>query len=164
MVMNPIAAKAGTQALTKAIDKAEHLNKPLSSGTGFKDLLNNMQSATEFADMVGIRSNSIDPTGNMKSLSAGEVGFTPVEGVSETGGPDVSRKVVDMLSDVNHGQMQMDSMINQILYSDRKFSNQELLAVQAHVYHYAQMAELTVKIAEHGISSTKQVLNTQVGQ
>ncbi len=164
MVMNPTAAKAGAQALTKAISKAELGNKPLNQGSGFKDLLNNMQSATEFADMLGVRSNSIDPAGNMKSVSANDVAFTPVEGVADTGGPDVSKKVVDMLSDVNHGQMQMDSMINQILYSNRKFSNQELLAVQAHVYHYAQMAELTVKIAEHGISSTKQVLSTQVGQ
>ncbi len=74
----------------------------------------------------------------------------------------MSNKVVNLLSEVNKGQMQMDGMVNQVLHSDKKFSNQELLAIQAHVYHYAQMAELTVKVAEHGTTSVKQVLNTQV--
>jgi len=70
--------------------------------------------------------------------------------------------VVDLLGDVNKGQMQMDSMVNQILYSGKKFSNQELLCIQAHVFHFAQMTELTVKVAEQGVSSVKSVLNTQI--
>ena len=162
MAVNPALAKLNSQALTKAVTKAEGQNKPLRGGTAFKDMLNNMQSATEFAEKLGVTSNNIDPTGNMRSLPGTDVAFTPVDTVTEVGDPQVSKKVVDMLSEVNQGQMQMDSMINQILYSGKKFNPQELLAIQAHVHHYAQMAELTVKVAVHGISSVKQVLNTQV--
>jgi len=68
-----------------------------------------------------------------------------------------------MLSEVNKGQMQMDSLVNHVLYSGKKFSQQELLVVQAHVFHYAQMTELTVKVAEQGVSSFKSVMNTHVG-
>lgn len=162
MAVNPALAKVNSQALKKAVSKSEQMNKPLSQGESFKDMLKNMQSATDFADKLGVRNNTIDPTGNMKSMPAEEVAFAPESSVVDAKGPEVSRKVVDMLSEVNKGQMQMDSMVNQILYSGNKFNNQELLAIQAHVYHYAQMAELTVKVAEHGISSVKQVLNTQV--
>jgi len=162
MAINPALAKLNSQALQKAVSKSDQMNKPLGQGETFKDMLNSMQSSTDFAEKLGMGSNSIDPSGNMKSLSAGEVAFAPESSVADASGPDVSRKVVDMLSEVNKGQMQMDSMVNQVMYSDKKFSNQELLAIQAHVYHYAQMAELTVKVAEHGISSVKQVLNTQV--
>jgi hypothetical protein len=162
MAINPALAKLNSQALQKAVSKSDQMNKPLGQGETFKDMLNNMQSATDFAEKLGMGSNSIDPSGNMKSLPAGEVAYAPESSVVDTHGPDVSRKVVDMLSEVNKGQMQMDSMVNQVMYGDKKFTNQELLAIQAHVYHYAQMAELTVKVAEHGISSVKQVLNTQV--
>jgi hypothetical protein len=162
MAVNPTLAKLNAQALKKAVSKSEKMNKPLDQGKSFKDLLNNMQSADNFAQKLGVFDNKLDPQGNMKSLAANDVSFQPQSTVSGVDGPEVSRKVVDMLSEVNKGQMQMDSMVNQILYSDKKFNNQELLAVQAHVYHYAQMAELTVKIAEHGIASVKQVLNTQV--
>lgn len=162
MVVDPTLAKLNAQALKKAVSKSEQMNKPLGQGETFKDLLKNMQSSTDFAQKMGVLDNKLDPTGNMKTLAANDVTFQPHMVVNEVGGPEVSRKVVDMLSEVNKGQIQMDSLINQILYSDKKFNNQELLAVQAHVYHYAQMAELTVKIAEHGIASVKQVLNTQV--
>ncbi len=162
MAINPSVAKLNAQALTKAVTKANGQNNPLNGGSAFKDTLNNMQSAADFADKLGITSNNINPTGSMQSLSGSQVSFTPTESVSKVEGPEVSKKVVDMLSEVNSGQMQMDSMINQILYSGKKFNPQELLAIQAHVNHYAQMAELTVKVAEHGISSVKQVLNTQV--
>jgi hypothetical protein len=122
-----------------------------------------MQSATDFADKLGMTSNKIDPTGNMKSLAGGEIDFAPTQEVAKAEGPDVSKKVINMLSEVNQGQMQMDSMVNQILHGGQKFNNQELLAIQAHVYHYAQMAELTVKVAEHGTSSFQKVWGTNIG-
>jgi hypothetical protein len=68
-----------------------------------------------------------------------------------------------MLSEVNKGQLQMDSMVNEILYSGKKFGNQELLAIQAHIFQFAQMTEMTVKVAEHGIGSVRTVLQTQMG-
>lgn len=159
MVVDATLAK---QALTKALSKSEVQNKPLNNGSGFKDVLNNMQSATDFADKLGLSNSGVDITGNMHTLSANEVAFDPTTSVAEVGEKGMSKKVVGMLSEVNSGQIQMDNMINQILYSDKKFNPQELLAIQAQVFHYARVTELTVKLAEHGVQSVKQVLNTQV--
>jgi len=161
MAVNNAIAKLGQQALSKATSKTEQL-KPINNKGGFAEVLNNMQSAEDFARSLGMTSGKIEPAEGMRALPANGVNFSPVDSITKPQGPQVSRKVVDMLSEVNDGQIQMDSLINQILHSENRFNPQELLAVQAHVYHYAQMAELTVKVAEHGISSTKQVLNTQV--
>jgi hypothetical protein len=98
----------------------------------------------------------------MQAITGDDVGFVPTEQVMGLGKPETSAKVVDMLGDVNKGQMQMDSLVNHVLYSGKRFSNQELLVIQAHVFHFAQMTELTVKVAEQSISSVKSVLNTQV--
>ena len=161
MAINNAVAKLGQQALSKATSKTEQL-KPINNKGGFAEVLNNMQSAEDFARSLGMTSGKIESAKGMQALPANGVDFSPVDSVTRSDGPQVSKKVVDMLSEVNDGQIQMDSLVSQILHSENKFNPQELLAIQAHVHHYAQMAELTVKVAEHGISSTKQVLNTQV--
>lgn len=161
MAVNNAVAKLGQQALSKAANRTEQL-KPIDQKGGFAEVLNNMQSAQDFAQSLGMTSGNVESAKGVRAIPADAVSFSPTDSVTKPDGPQVGRKVVDMLSEVNDGQIQMDSLINQILHSENKFNPQELLAVQAHVYHYAQMAELTVKVAEHGISSTKQVLNTQV--
>ena len=162
MAAEQIISKLSSEALGKAVDKAQNNVKPLQPSTSFKEVLNNMNVGKEFAEQLGISEASLTPTGKMQSLSGDNVNFKPGEQVTEATGPETSQKIVDMLSEVNKGQMQMDSLVNNILYSGKKFSNQELLCIQAHVFHYAQMTELTVKVAEQGISSVKAVLNTQV--
>ena len=161
MAINNAVAKLGQQALSKAVSKTEQL-KPVGKQGGFSEVLNNMQSAQDFAQSLGMTSSNVESAKGMKAIPGNGIEFSPANSVTQPDGPQVSKKVVDMLSEVNDGQIQMDSLINQILHSDKKFNPQELLAIQAHVNHYAQMAELTVKVAEHGISSTKQILNTQV--
>jgi hypothetical protein len=161
MAINNVVAKLGQQALSKAASRTEQL-KPVGGQGGFAEVLNNMQSAQDFAQSLGMTSGKIESAEGLRAIPGNGVDFSPVDSMTKPEGPQVSRKVVDMLSEVNDGQIQMDSLINQILHSNNKFNPQELLAIQAHVNHYAQMAELTVKVAEHGISSTKQVLNTQV--
>ena len=161
MAINSAVAKLGQQALSKATSKTEML-KPVGKKGGFAEVLNNMNSAQDFARSLGMTSGKVESAKGVQAIPGGGVDFSPVDSVAKADGPQVSRKVVDMLSEVNDGQIQMDSLINQILHADNKFNPQELLAIQAHVNHYSQMAQLTVKVAEHGISSTKQVLNTQV--
>lgn len=160
MAINNAVAKLGQRALTKAVSKTEQL-KPVGKQGGFSEVLNNMQSAQDFAQSLGMTTSKVESAKGMQAIPANGVDFSPADSVTKPDGPQLGRKVIDMLSEVNDGQIQMDSLINQILHSDKKFSPQELLAIQAHVNHYAQMAELTVKVAEHGISSTKQILNTQ---
>ena len=164
MAAEMIVSKLSSEALGKAVTKSEGSIQPLEkSGQSFKDIMTEMDSGSAFADSLGVSKDmTIDPTGNVQSISGTGFEFKPGEEVTGLGKPDTSQRVVDMLGEVNKGQMQMDSMVNQILYSGKKFSNQELLCIQAHVFHFAQMTELTVKVAEQGVTSVKSVLNTQV--
>ena len=162
MAVEHVISKLSSEALGKAVGSSEGIAKPLPQGSSFKEVLNNVDAGKEFADQLGIGDATMDPTGKMQTLSANTIEFNPADAVTSVGKPETSQKIVDMLSEVNKGQMQMDSLVNNILYSGKKFSNQELLCIQAHVFHYAQMTELTVKVAEQGISSVKAVLNTQV--
>ena len=52
--------------------------------------------------------------------------------------------------------------LDRLIQHFKKFSNQELLAIQAHVFHVAQMTELTVKSVELAVSSFNGVMNTQI--
>jgi len=162
MAYGAIVGKLNSKALAKAVTKTEGLSKQVDKGSSFKDLITKMESGNEFADMLGMGDQKIDPTSKMQSLQADDVSFSPAEKVSEVSRPDVGEKVLDMMGEVNKGQMQMDSLVNHVLYSGKHFSNQELMVIQAHVFHFAQMTELTVKVAEQGVSSVKSVINTQV--
>jgi hypothetical protein len=125
-------------------------------------MLDSMSAGPEMMDALGIGKEAGMGSTPATSLSAESFSFDPAQvkvGLEEPKGID---KIVDMLSEVNKGQMQMDNVVNEILYSGKRFSNQELLAIQAHVFHFAQMSELTVKVAEHGVTSVKSVLNTQI--
>jgi len=161
--MNAIYGKLATKAVETAAKQSEKNLTPLQNGDSpFKQMLSGMDSGQEMAQMLGIGNDTSLGGGKMDAISASDIEFKPEDmkvGLEE---PKGSEKIVDMLSEVNKGQLQMDNMVNEILYSGKKFSNQELLAIQAHVFHFAQMTELTVKVAEHGVGSVKQVLNTQV--
>lgn len=162
MAIESVISKLSSEALGKAVNKSEGMVKPVDQGSSFKQILDNTEMGMQFAEQLGITDQPLSTTGNMQSLSGDAVSFKPGDEVASVGKPETSQKVVDLLGEVNKGQMQMDSMVNNILYSGKKFSNQELLCIQAHVFHFAQMTELTVKVAEQGISSVKAVLNTQV--
>jgi hypothetical protein len=128
-------------------------------------MLSQMDSGEDFAKsmgMMGGESQDINPMSRVETIGADAVAFTPTEGTTGVTNPAATEKVMDMLGEVNKGQMQMDTLVNHVLYSGKKFSNQELMVIQAHVFHFAQMTELTVKVAEQSVSSVKSVLNTQV--
>lgn len=163
MAVEAVVSKLNSSALGKAVGNSQNaVGAAKPDGKNFSDIMKKIDSGTEFADQLGMRDTRIDPSGNMKVLEGDGVSFEPTEGVSEVTKPEASEKILDMLGDVNQGQMQMNSLVDHVLYSGKKFSNQELLVVQAHVFHFAQMTELTVKVAEQGVSSIKSVLNTQV--
>lgn len=162
MAIESIVEKLSQEALGKAAANTENITKPSEATSSFGDMLAEMDSGADFANLLSIGSEDISPMGQMSALGGEAVDFQPGVDAVSLGKPAASEKVLDMLSEVNKGQMQMDGLVNHILYSGKKFSNQELLVIQAHVFHFAQMTELTVKVAEHGISSVKSVLNTQV--
>ncbi|HPQ80124.1 MAG TPA: hypothetical protein PLZ86_00145 [bacterium] len=164
MAIESVVGKLSTEALGKAVVKSDEFAKPVDSSP-FKEMLSQMDSGGhDFASLMGMTGHAqeIDPTSRMQALGAEGISFSPAEQSVGITDPAASEKVLDMLGHVNKGQMQMDTLVNHVLYSGKKFSNQELMVIQAHVFHFAQMSELTVKIAEQGVSSVKSVLNTQV--
>lgn len=159
-----LSAKVVQQAV-KEVGKEQHLtNLPEQGGNSpFKQMLNSLSSGTEIVHELGLTNNQIGlPHDNIQAISASGIDVDTANikvGLEQPKGID---KVVDLLSEVNDGQMQMENMVNQILYSGKRFSNQELLAIQAHVFHFAQVTELVVKTADQGVSSLKTVMNTNI--
>jgi len=163
MAIESVVSQLNSSALGKAVQNSEGVAKTVEQGASFKDVLSQkMDNGTEFAQAMGLMDNDITPTNQMQSIQGEGVSFTPEMQVTDVSNPEAGEKVLDMLGEVNKGQMQMNSLVNHILYSGKRFSNQELMVIQAHVFHFAQMTELTVKVAEQGVSSVKSVLNTQV--
>ena len=163
MAIESVVSQLNASALGKAVGNSEGVAKAAEQSVGFKDLLSQkMDGGMEFAQQMGLLDTDITPVNQMQAIEGGSVSFTPELEVAEISRPQTSEKVLDMLGEVNKGHMQMDSLVNHILHSGKKFSNQELLVIQAHVFHFAQMTELTVKVAEQGVSGIKSILNTQV--
>lgn len=163
MAIEAVVERLSSEALNKAVTKADDIAKQAPQGSSFKDTLSAMEDSTNFANMIGMDpGQDISPAAQMQTLEADAIEFTPTQETTSLSKPEASEKILDMLGEVNKGQMQMDSLVNHVLYSGKKFSNQELLVIQAHVFHFAQMTELTVKVAEQGVSSVKSVLNTQI--
>lgn len=168
MTLDAAAAKLGKTAIEaskKAVpdQPAQPLGNSAPQESPFKQLLTDMDSGAKFAESVGVSPADLQPgPGAVQAMTA--EGITPLPEWLDVGGVKTSGidSVVDMLGEVNQGQMKMDHFLNEILYGGKQFSNQELLAIQAHIYHFAQLTELTVKVAQEGVSSVKSILNTQV--
>jgi len=162
-MVQAIYGKLASTALEKAANSsAKEVVQSVPQESSFKNMLNSLDTGQEMVDLLGIGKDTNLGSGNIEVLPAEAIKITPAEMNVGLEPPQGTEKIVSMLSEVNKGQMQMDNLVNEILYSGKRFSNQELLAIQAHVFHFAQMTELTVKVTEQGVSSVKTVLNTQI--
>lgn len=160
-----LAQKLAAEAVKQSLEKTQNIS-PVPSGQNepsqFRQLLGDMsKETTDFAKSVGM----LGETGSIRT----KFDVIPAEQikVSESDfktshDPSAKNTMVDFLSNVNDLQGRMDSIVSEVLYSGKKFSMQELMAIQAQVFHVAQVTELTVKVADQGVSSTKTVLNTQI--
>ncbi|PIR20318.1 MAG: hypothetical protein COV45_07145 [Deltaproteobacteria bacterium CG11_big_fil_rev_8_21_14_0_20_47_16] len=160
--MDIVLGKVGSQTLGKAVTDAAA--KP--QGSSFQDVLSGADSQLDMQDLtsqLGVDTSDLSSSlGQFNAIPAESVNVDPSHfnvGTTSANGTD---KVVDMLSEVNKGQMQMDNMLNEVLYSGKKFSNQELLVMQAQMHHFSEMTELTVKVAEQAVNNLRQIQNTQV--
>ena len=157
-----VTNKLATQVLQKAYENSAAQGPSQPQGqSAFQDMMQNTQEAFDFADAVDLGSNQV-PDGKVQAMSAENIPFKISDGAAQNFEPSGGQKVVGMLSDFNGQQMHMDNLMNEILYGEKKFSNQELLAIQAQVFHVAQMTEMTVKAAELTVTSFKGVMNTQI--
>lgn len=158
-----VTNKLATQVLQKAFENSQTQNTPLAQGQSqFQDMLQNAQETFDFAEMAGLGGNQLVPDGQVQAMSADAIPFQVSDGAGVAFQPGGGDKFVDMLSRFNEQQNHMDHLVNEILYGAKNFSNQELMAIQAHVFHVAQMTEMTVKAAELTVSSFKGVMNTQI--
>ncbi|MDP2599977.1 MAG: hypothetical protein Q8P84_04490 [Deltaproteobacteria bacterium] len=161
--MTVIADKLATQVVQKAVENSQVQNQPQQNSTSaFADMMQEMGGGMGFADMLGMTDNQLLPNGQAQAISAESIPFDMSQNEVSQVEPAGGQKITEMLSDFNQQQMHMDNLVNEVLYGGKKFSNQELLAIQAHVFHVGQMTELTVKTVELAVSSFKGVMNTQI--
>ena len=155
--MTEIVSKISTKVLEQALENTKKDSMPAveNGDSSFKDLL---QSTDESFSMK----NQLMPNGDIHAIPADNIAFDPA--LRESSNPEKikGQTVVDMLSSFNDQQVQMDSLVSEIMYGKKKFNNQELLAIQAHVFHVAQLTEMTVKAVEMTVTSFKGVMNTQI--
>lgn len=159
-----VTNKLATQVLQKAFDntKIQEQTSPSSAGQGnFADLLKNAQEMVDFPKDLGIGESSLDSKASTEAVSAENISVDP-DSISNQFDKGKSEPVVDMLADFNSQSHRMDTLMNDVIFGNKKYSNQELLVMQAQIFHMAQEVELTVKVAELGVSSFKGVMNTQI--
>lgn len=164
--MSGAIAKLSAKAIEKAVaevSKEQQFTSLPEDGSPFQKMLDSVSEGQEFAAKLGVDNQAIGmQASGVQAISAEGIPIDTANFATGMREPEGINKVVDMLSEVNKGQMQMETMVNEILYSGKKFSNQELLAIQAHVFHFAQVTELVVKTADQGVSSIKSLLNTNI--
>jgi hypothetical protein len=77
------------------------------------------------------------------------------------GPPPAGKLVEQVVGGLERGQLQLDRLI-EAGASGRRFSNAELLSLQASMYKYTLELDLTGKVVEKATSSLRDVLKTQV--
>jgi hypothetical protein len=93
---------------------------------------------------------------NSQSLTAR--GAEPVNGKAETQKGNMMTSMVDSLE---KGQVNLEKLISAGA-NGKKFSNSEMLSLQASMYKYTQELDLTSKVVEKATSGLKDVVKTQV--
>lgn len=168
MAMDPFITKAVTSTVTSVTHGTHGASvggvTPAGGESLFQQVLGQMgneMSQEDLAKSAGIMPSDLAAS-NEPFTSVSAQGIEPLAEYTDIAHKPGSGMVVDLLQEVNQGMMKMDHFLSEILYSGKRFSNQELLAVQARIYHWSQLSELTVKVAQEGVSSTRSLLNTQV--
>jgi len=107
---------------------------------------------TDKARMSNVRTQALSESSKSRASSSA----TQVEAPSAT-----ARNLVSMMDNVEKGQASLDKLIGSA-FDGKKFSNAELLSLQASMYKYTQEMDLTSKIVEKTTTGLKDTLKTQV--
>lgn len=116
----------------------------------------NQAQAAQRADQVrGVDNvNKTDKAAMNKLTTAGVDAKRP-------GSKVVGEMMSGVFSSLERGQLNLDKLIAQAA-SGKKFSNSELLGLQASMYKYTQELDLTSKVVEKATTGLKDTLKTQV--
>jgi hypothetical protein len=157
--MAEIATKVGTSIAEKVLTEAQK-GGPLGMGESDfqKVLTSKLEAQTEMTKQI-MNSFGMGPESTkIQAVSAEGLEIKPAQ-VSANQEIRTHGKTMDLLTDVNRGALQMDSLM-ELTTSGRKFTPPELLAMQAGMHQIALSIDLTGKIVETINSGTKQLLNT----
>lgn len=155
-----VTAKIGQSVVEKVITEAQ---KNTGGGAGessdfAKILSTKLETQTEMTKQI-MNSMGMGPDANkLHSISAEGLEIKPSQ-VTVNQEIRTNGKALDLLTDVNRGALQMDSIM-ELTTSGKKFSPGELLAMQAGMHQIALSIDLTGKIVEQVNTGTKQLLNT----
>ncbi len=75
--------------------------------------------------------------------------------------PAPARPPLAVLRGIEEAQRRLDGVL-EAARRGKTFTAQELLALQATAYRYAQTVDIAARVAEHGAQSVKQAVNAQV--
>lgn len=156
--MVDIAAKVGQSVAEKVMTDAQKGTGGAGGSDFEKVLTSKLEMQTEMTKQI-MNSFGMGPDANkIHSISAEGLEIKPSE-VTVNQEIRTNGKTLDLLSDVNRGALQMESLM-ELTTSGRKFSPPELLAMQAGMHQIALSIDLTGKIVEQANTGTKQLLNT----
>lgn len=158
-----VTNKLAAQVLQKAFQESLPQSTPTQGGQGhFQGILDSVGAEYDLTEILGQGQDQILGGPKTAALSAESIPLENGGGVLQKIDTGNGQKLVDMLADFNQQQVHMDGLINAVMYGKKKFNNEELLVIQAHVFNVAQLTEMTVKTVEMTVSGFKGVMNTQI--
>lgn len=164
MAMDPFLGKTVSTAVQTGMGGGSSLGS-LTSPTEsvFKDVMEQMGNQQDMAASLGIPGQDIEPHGEPFHAISAE-GFDPLPEHLVTGPqePKEGQLVMDLLQELNTTGNRMETMFSKLAYGEGQWSLQQLLAMQAHIYMWAQKVEIGVKVASEVVSLLRTVLNTQI--
>jgi flagellar hook-basal body complex protein FliE len=141
-------AKIASEIAKEAVKYKEKLSKEISK---FEQIMIEKQDEVQ---QLGHPSSQQQMNVEHETVSKSNV----VEPVDKT---DTQVDVKKMLEDMNRGQMRLEELKKELL-SGKKFTKEELLAIQAEVYSLTHELELASKVVDKSVSGLKEVMRTQV--
>lgn len=156
----------GKIAATAVKTQTQHKPTPQSQPgieSKFGQVLDQMTAQEDFMKNLGVHPGDMSPDAErFESISANNIDI-PMDELINADVKEPGWGVVhDLLEDVVVAGDRMDFLTSEILSGGTKYSNQQLLALQAKIMKYSQITDVTVKLASETVSSIRQTLNTQV--
>lgn len=162
VIEKSIGAKLIEKTVTEVSKQQQQVKLTETGESPFKNVLDSISVGEDLAGKLGMSSETFSTDfSKVDAIPAGSIEVSQGN-LSLSTSPNGMDAVVDLIHEVNTGQMKMESVMQELLSGGKKFNFQELLAIQAHVYHIAQVTELVVKTADQGVGSIKAVLNTNI--
>ena len=163
--MSDPISKIGSSISEKVIAEAQKQSSGVSGGSSFAEVLNEKMDKTDRSG--GLREQILQAFGMGRAEAPG----APVQSISAEGldieparisaGQEIRTqgKVLDLLTEVNRGALQMDNLVD-LIGSGRSMSPQSLLAIQANLSVNVLQMELFKSVVEQGNTGVKTLLNT----